>query len=310
MRVHQSWYRKSVLEVDPGPNPNARGELYGNMLSEDDGEAGRNFLGADAWDVAKAWAGRSKASHLKRNMLSSQPMCFNLLGPLATNPQLATTFVRCLPGAPKDLHVTGIFFEWAPDPATHLDDRTAHDALVIYRRPGGKRGFIAVETKLTEPFSTKRCKFKAAYRRWITLDGSWWRPGLEVHFSEKAYNQLWRNQLLAFAMLHQDGPEYDEGFNAVVYPAGDASCADALTAYREHLTHPAQTSLVAWPLHEVVDRWLASRPPARYLKWLRAFRLRYLDLEPSRTTWDLHLESNACRVRGGHQEAATSGRHH
>lgn len=48
MRVHQSWYRKSVLKLRPGPNPHARGEPYGNMLHEKDGEAGKNFLSAGA----------------------------------------------------------------------------------------------------------------------------------------------------------------------------------------------------------------------------------------------------------------------
>ena len=44
MRFHQSWYRRTVLGLAPGPNPHARGEPYGNMLRLEDGLAGMNFL--------------------------------------------------------------------------------------------------------------------------------------------------------------------------------------------------------------------------------------------------------------------------
>lgn len=44
MRFHQSWYRHTVLALPPGPNPAARGALYGNILRPEDGRRGRNFL--------------------------------------------------------------------------------------------------------------------------------------------------------------------------------------------------------------------------------------------------------------------------
>jgi hypothetical protein len=46
--------------------------------------------------------------------------------------------------------------EYAPDPKEEfLDDRTAFDAFVEFDRVDGTRGFVGIETKLTEPFSRK-----------------------------------------------------------------------------------------------------------------------------------------------------------
>lgn len=44
MRFHQSWYRRAVLGLNPGPNPNARGKIYGNILKAEDGWQGKNYL--------------------------------------------------------------------------------------------------------------------------------------------------------------------------------------------------------------------------------------------------------------------------
>ena len=52
---------------------------------------------------------------LMRNMLSSQPMCFNLFGKLALNHDMATDMVRTLWGAHVK-RVTDVRFEWAPQP--------------------------------------------------------------------------------------------------------------------------------------------------------------------------------------------------
>lgn len=90
MRLHQSWWRANVLKVPCGYGPTeTSGARYGNMLDQAAGSAGRNFLTPEIFAVAQrrlAGGGRLERYHLFHNLLSSQPMAFNLFGPLVDQP--------------------------------------------------------------------------------------------------------------------------------------------------------------------------------------------------------------------------------
>ena len=290
MRFHQSWHRRHVLGLPPGPNPSAKDDaLYGSQLTKTDGFAGRNFITSDIHTAVerriKDGHGLVEPKRARCNLLSSQPMCFNLWAPLADDLQLATRLVRSLPGLPEDLRVTGVVLEHAPDKKSHLDDATAFDAFVDYELPDGTRGFIGVETKLTEPFSQKSYEFKPGYSRWMDAGDWWWQPGAEEQFPNPKINQLWRNHLLAFAMLHQEPAEYVEGFCAVLYHDGDEACTEAITAYRRHLRNEADGTLLSWPLGDLVTAWEGAAVTPDEEHWLADFRLRYLDLSASEAAW-------------------------
>src|SRR5207248_6150410 len=98
--------------------------------------------------------------------------------------------IGLLPGAPHDIQVTRVELEFAPPPAKHLNDRTAFDAWIEYRR-GDASGFIGIETKLTEPFSPHKYDFTERYSRWSATPGWWWEKGAEQHFHKPQFNQLW-----------------------------------------------------------------------------------------------------------------------
>ncbi|GJD64581.1 hypothetical protein MPEAHAMD_4764 [Methylobacterium frigidaeris] len=89
---------------------------------------------------------------LKTNLLSSQPLAFNLFGPLAGDSQLATRFVtEFLPGTLTE--VTDVLFEHSPgrgDPR-FTADRTAYDVVMRGRNATGARGLICIEIKYSEP---------------------------------------------------------------------------------------------------------------------------------------------------------------
>ncbi len=230
--------------------------------------------------------GTVECERLRRNMLSSQPMCFNLFGPAANDPSFGTQLFSGLPGLPSDIQVRKICFEFAPDRTTHLDDKTAFDAFVDYARPGGSRGFIAIETKLTEPFSRASYDFAPRYSQWKKTPGWWWKHGTEVAFADKSVNQIWRNHLLSFAHLHQRNNVYSEGYCAVVYHEDDTACSDALRRYRYQLREEALATLLDWPLGNVIDRWSEESMPSVHRKWIDGFRRRYLTLEESQQEWD------------------------
>lgn len=288
MRFHQSWYRRHVLGLPPGPNLSANGALYGSWITNADGLAGRNFITNHIHAALERRIddghGLVEPERARRNLLSSQPMCFNLWAPLANDLALATRLVRVLPGLPEGLRVTRVVLENAPDKRSHLDDGTAFDAFVDYELPDGARGFVGVETKLTEPFSQKAYKFGLGYSRWTDADDWWWRDGAEAQFPDVRINQLWRNHLLAFAM-HQAPAESAEGYCAVLYHDGDKKCTEAITAYRRHLHPEAERTLLSWRLSDVVAAWEGAAETPDEKRWLAALRLRYLDLSASEEEW-------------------------
>ena len=304
MRFHQSWYREHKLSLEPGTNSSAsdKNALYGSRLTVADGEAGHNFLSDEIASVAKEHlkddegsASEKAQSRLLCDMLSSQPMCFNLFGPLVLDLELATRLVRALRGVPDDLEVIRVALEYAPEPAAdYLDDKTSHDAFVEYRRPNGDLGFIGIETKLTEPFTQHVYPFSQRYSRWENEPGWWWvRGAADEHFTVKQYNQLWRNHLLTFSMLNQEPPAYSEAFAAVLYHDDDESCPKAMTKYREHLRAESHATLLDWPLSHVLEEWKKLLETSKHHAWFADFRLRYWDLDGSQMAWDVYQSEHA-----------------
>lgn len=289
MRFHQSWYRKYILELPPGPNPNARGEIYGNLLRKEDGWAGKNFINKKIHNYAKERLAEDslhiEPKRLRNNLLSSQPMCFNLFAPLALNLDLAQRLISGLPGFEDVAKITEVKLEYAPPKETMLNDGTSFDAWIEYRRTDGKLGFIGIETKLTEPFSQASYDFDERYNRWLDNPEWWWVAGSEANFSNKAYNQLWRNHLLSFALQHQPENRYAESFSAVISHPLDNKCDDALEAYRMNLLPQGKANLLIWPLNDVINGWLAQPETKEEESWLQALRVRYLDIEASEAAW-------------------------
>jgi hypothetical protein len=91
---------------------------------------------------------------LRRNMLSSQALCFNASGFLRNHFDPLGGLLGDL--LPLEIEaIERVECEWAPPAPEHLGDRTAFDAYIEYRDERGRRCFLGVETKYTEPFSQK-----------------------------------------------------------------------------------------------------------------------------------------------------------
>lgn len=286
LRFHQSWYRRYVIGREPGQNSN--GIRYGNLLDARSGAEGLNFLNETIFLTASERldrrSGAIEPDRLLRNMLSSQPMCFNLLAPLKSDLALASKLVAALPGAPSNLEVTEVDFEYAPDKARHLNDASAFDAIIKYKR-GDRRGFIGIETKLSEPFSPQTYDFAARYSNWMAEERWWWKSGAEHAFSDPVHNQIWRNHLLVFAMLNQKPSEFDEGLFFIIHHDLDQDCPRAIEAYSEHLTPEGAATLLRYSLGDVIAAWGKVGQTRAVNDWLAQFRLRYLMLDASEPAW-------------------------
>ena len=266
--------------------------------------------------------GMIQRPRLRRDMLSSQTLCFNLLGMLALDLDLATELVNALWSKhigelwdiePEDTHVrrvTGVCFEWAPQPKDeYLNDGTAFDAFIEYEMEDGQKGFIGIETKLTEKLLPDQvskgkplglCKIghhKSQYAEWKKYldlvrdpespwdvadrepdtsdeDGDKEVAGTVVH---KKYDQILRDHLLAWALLKRSPNEYARGSFAVVYHPEDTQCIDVIDDYRELLRNEERLPAWASDLGTMIERWKAVTTE----KWLSDFEERYLDLARS-----------------------------
>ena len=280
MQRHQSWYRDQVLDVSYGESgrKDTRHTHYGHMLTKESADAGLNFLTPDLFEKVKERFPK-ESTRLWRNMLSSQPMCFNLFGQLKCDYKLATDLANALWGEQEHIaEVTNVCFEWKPEPAEkYLADGTAFDVFIEYRTVDGQNGFVGIETKLTEPF-TKEPYDNPKYQEWKEKENPWKAEAAYDEIFRPERNQLARDHLLAWALLHQPDPEYTEGRLVVIYHPQDDHCGSTIERYRALLRDEAMSSFSSVDLREIVSKW---KPRAGEASWLSKFEERYLALEKS-----------------------------
>lgn len=164
LRMRMAILRES-LGLQPGRYlPGGRRDTplvpLGSMLRPTDAAAGLNFFDARVYAFVKrtlALAEEGANLHpdrIYRNMLSSEPLCFNLLAPLALDLDLATAvFRQLLPDFVR--RVVTFRFETASsrfDPAW-LGDGSAHDAAVEVVTVERDLATVFIELKLSEDLS-------------------------------------------------------------------------------------------------------------------------------------------------------------
>ncbi|MEO8183597.1 MAG: hypothetical protein ABI895_32600 [Deltaproteobacteria bacterium] len=284
MRLHQSWYREVVLQLPPGKGPHAGStEVRGSMLRPEDAQRGSNFLTPEIYRVVRERlqeGGRNvEPFRLLHNMLSSQPMCFNLFGPLVRDLALATQVFQTVPELEVD-RVLAVKLEFAPVPVEeYLADGTSFDAYVDYAHRDGSCAFVGIETKLTDGFSRKLCD-TPAYRRWMQGPRAPWRPEAASRVTDVEHNQLWRDHLLAIAMRDHPTQRYGHGALMLVRHPLDDSGAAIARGYRQ-LLREGDPSFIDAPMDQLVERWRAAFGADERRAWLSSFSQRYLALVDS-----------------------------
>ena len=195
LRLQQSLWRESH-GLEPGTQG---GRLCGGRLTDADAAAGRNALDPVAVAAAVVDAdGLIERDRFEGNLLSSQPLAFNLFASLAADLPLATSVLRhLLPGQVSA--VRQIRFEHSPgrrQPA-FLDNRSAFDVFVDYLTSGGEPAFLGIEVKYHEDLRgptprEKRSRYdEARYRSFLT------RPADLITWSLE--------EILAVLVVHGNG---------------------------------------------------------------------------------------------------------
>ncbi len=270
LRARQSWYRQHYLGVE---GSEFRGRERGNILPPS--PAGLNFLSPEIGDYV-AWWKESAAQkgamaedfRLRRNMLSSQPLCFNLFVPLAQDLKLATQVFGALTNG-RIARVDEILFEYSPgrsDPR-YTGDKSAFDVYVRYLTNADTVGFLGIEVKYHEDLSGKRLAENERYTQ-IAKEMGCFEPTCEDHLREPPLAQIWRDHLLAGSLKMADN--FDDALSILLFPTENKACVSAAAAYQACLTDTK--GFAAWAIEDLVDLIRQMRPSL----WIESFARRYL----------------------------------
>ena len=191
------------------------------------------------------------------NLLSSQPLCFNLFAELQQDLSLATRFfARRCPGVAA---VTALRFEHSPGRGErrYTDDNSAFDVFVAYDTVAGARAFLGIEVKYHEALGDPAADHRPRYDE-LTQTAGWWKPDALPLLRQKPLQQMWRDHLLAASLIDQG--DADEGAFVFLAPRDNEACTAATLAYARHLARPE--TFLAWDLESVVADLAAVGMPA------------------------------------------------
>lgn len=179
---------------------------------------------------------------LTENLLSSQPLAFNLFLPLKwDNYKTATKVFQKLFPDLGIASVTMIKLEYvpgdeAPDTRRKIDN-SCFDVYVEYLNSHQGKGGLGFEVKYTESFSKSNFnKYrddnwrKVRYREAIKRYSSQFSTEYEKQYLGPKYNQLFRNQLLTHTALENDA-DLTSCIQVVLHSANDRKCFTAINEF-------------------------------------------------------------------------------
>lgn len=200
-RIHQGWWRMNVLNELPGEHPKDKNKNVCNTIM--DGIINKkNFLTNNSIKAVEqtlaerqeTGSGLMELDRLYNNLLSSQPLCFNFFGELMADTKFGLRILQIW--WPDLTQLKRVLFEFAPK-ERYTDDNSAFD-IAFEVSIGDKTGLIGLECKYTDTFSSKEYD-KPAYREIFNKSSSFAADYDSLKVSK--YNQLFRNQLIAEALL-------------------------------------------------------------------------------------------------------------
>lgn len=203
------------------------------------------------------------------DLLSSQPLAFNLFGELALDLDLATAV--CGELWPSSIgRVTSIEFEWSPGrgDAKYLDNRSAFDVAVFYETREAERGFVGIEVKYHENLQVGASTHKPRYDQVAAASGVF-VDHADNDLRRPPLQQIWLDHLLALSMLQADDG-WTEGSFVLLHPAENSRCVKVGDAYRDHISAPATFERVT------IERVVAAMKLHTDATWPAAFADRYL----------------------------------
>jgi hypothetical protein len=259
---------------------------FGNFLDIDFAKSSKaNFLTDNIKQLVTVSIANAEAEgamfgepRIWNNLLSSQPLCFNLFGELHYNLDLATKYFRIL--FPKRIEtVRSIKFEYSCGRGNkeYTGDHSAFDVFVEYTN-SAKNGFIGIEVKYSESL-TEETKEKAQdtflkhqkeYTR-LTNSQTFKQNSIES-LKEIPLSQIWRDHLLSIAHLK----DYDEGFFVFLFPEKNIHCQNGVNEYRKYLVSESEEESGFYPRY--LDDFIQTLRNIHCTDWTKELEERYLGI--------------------------------
>lgn len=244
-----------------------------NMLVNGE-KTGKNFVNEFTFNYAKQRVRNLQAHEtinsyrLFNNMLSSQPMAFNLFCPFiqmleeGRGEDVTNIFKAIFP----DKHigkVTEVALEYLhTDIKNYLNDCTAMDAIVRYQDTDGKPAFIAIETKYTDVLgenTSNKDRAQDKYREWIKRI-KMFKPETEKDLlsGKKAVTQIYRNFLLTecYGIVEKANRCY----SVVLAPAQHPTTEKEVASLKNELLPKYQFKISAVSLEDFIKKTLMTCP--------------------------------------------------
>lgn len=241
-RLLQSKWRESK-NIPIGQYRNSKGEsiCLGNYIEKCRAfEKGENFLNPRIFEVVKETlknkekGAKIEENRLYTNLLSSQPLAFNLFADLSLNKVKATNFFRELFPERGINEVTEIIFEHSDGrgDSGYTEDHSAFDVFVKYTLKSNELGFIGIEVKYSENLKDQPAKHKERYDK-LTNESEVFTNNCIAALQKKPFQQIWRDHLLSISYLKHQNPKvkYKEGFFVYLYPKQNIECEKAVKEY-------------------------------------------------------------------------------
>lgn len=271
LRLQQGWWRESQLGMPAGSDARRKRPVL-TMLPEGVGLSPNLMTpeavtaGARAIKALRTSArpGLIDEDRLQRNLLSSQPLCFNLFGYLSTHPQALLPWLRTI--APHAASVTAVELEWAP--ADGALGGSAFDAYVEFTNIDESCGFLGIECKYAETLTASQ-RTAAAAKYLDATRPPLWRDEAATNLDSHGLRQLWYNQLLVQRLASRNDAH---GVGVVLVCRADFAAVHATSTVAAQLTDPS--TLVFAAIEDLVGSVIG------HAEWKRAFTKRYLDFTP------------------------------
>lgn len=233
----------------------------------------RNLVTVEIENIRKN-GGLISTPRIWDNMLSSQPLCFNLFGELCLDLNLATNvFKKLFPD--KIEKVNEIKFEFSPGrgDSKYIGDHSAFDVFIKYSR-GNISGFIGMEVKYAESLREETVdkankNFKERYEN-LTIDCGIFLADSIKYLRKPPLSQIWRDHLLAIATKQ----DYDEGFFVFLFPSKNAQYQNAIDDYSKYLFSKNFETNCFYPMNlEKIIEAISAKTSA---EWINELKERYL----------------------------------
>ena len=287
-REQQGMFREMIGEpMGVGPWRNSTKKQISMLVNGE--ETGKNFVNEYAFKYAKRRVEKKQAHEtiddyrLFNNMLSSQPMAFNLFCPLMQmiekgKGEAVTNIFKAIFPDKFIGEVTEVGLEFLyTDIQNYLNDCTAMDAIVRYKDTEGKPAFIAIETKYTDVLgenTSNKERAQVRYREWIKRIGMF-KPETEAKLlsGKKVISQIYRNFLLTECYGIKE--KANRCYSVILAPAQHPTTEHEIASLKNELLPEYQYKISSVSLEDFVKIALKTCPKGdKYPFWY--FKERYI----------------------------------